>query len=244
MEEICGVELGACGEVEARSMLREMRVLVVEDDRKIATFVVNGLKQNGFAVDHCDNGEDGLLRAQTTAYDAAILDLMLPKLDGLSFLRQLRSGGAQTPVLILSAKASVDDRVRGLQAGGDDYLTKPFAFSELLARVQALIRRANKAPEPTRLAVGDLTLDLLTREVRRGEALIELQPREFALLEYLLRHPNRPVTKTMILEHIFDYSFDPQTNVVDVLVHRLRGKLDKGQTMIHTIRGVGYVLRS
>src|SRR5262245_25995089 len=223
-----------------------MRILVVEDDRKIASFVVNGLKQSGYAVDHCPDGEEALAKAQTIAYDAAVVDVMLPKLDGLSLVQQLRNNGKRTPVLILSAKASVDDRVRGLQAGGDDYLTKPFAFAELLARIQALIRRATQSPEPTRLTVGDLSLDLLTREVRRGEEVIELQPREFALLEYLMRHANRPVTKTMILEHIFDYSFDPQTNVVDVLVHRLRSKIDKqkGQKgMIHTIRGVGYVLR-
>jgi len=224
-------------------MLSDMRILVVEDDKKIASFVVNGLKQSGFAVDHASDGEDGLFRAQTIAYDAAVVDLMLPKLDGLSLIQQLRAHGVRTPVLILSAKASVDDRVRGLQTGSDDYLTKPFAFSELLARIQALIRRATQTPEPTRLAVGDLTLDLLTREVKRGAESIELQPREFALLEYLMRHANRPVTKTMILEHIFDYSFDPQTNVVDVLVHRLRSKLDKAKAMIHTIRGVGYVLR-
>ena len=171
------------------------------------------------------------------------MDVMLPELDGLSVIEQLRAKKQQMPVLILSARHTVDDRVKGLQAGGDDYLTKPFAFSELLARIQALIRRATHAPEPTRLAVGDLTMDLLTREVRRGGETIELQPREFALLEYLLRHVNRPVTKTMILEHIFDYSFDPQTNVVDVLVHRLRAKLDKGKAMIQTLRGVGYVLR-
>ena len=224
-------------------MLSAMRILVVEDDKKIASFVVNGLKQSGYAVDHSSDGEDGLFRAQTIAYDAAVVDLMLPKLDGLKLIQQLRAHGARMPVLILSAKASVDDRVRGLQAGSDDYLIKPFAFSELLARIQALIRRATQTPEPTRLAVGDLTLDLLTREVRRGAESIELQPREFALLEYLMRHANRPVTKTMILEHIFDYSFDPQTNVVDVLVHRLRRKLDKARAMIHTIRGVGYVLR-
>jgi len=222
-------------------MLCPMRILVVEDDAKIASFVVNGLKQSGFAVDHCADGQEALARALTISYDAAVVDLMLPKMDGLTLIRSLRDRGFRTPVLILSAKASVDDRVRGLQAGGDDYLTKPFAFSELLARVQALIRRATQTPEPTRLVVGDLTLDLLSREVRRGDKKIELQPREFALLEYLMRHPNRPVTKTMILEHIFDYSFDPQTNVVDVLVHRLRSKLDKA--MIHTIRGVGYVLR-
>ena len=224
-------------------MFEAMRILVVEDDKKIASFVSNGLKQAGFAVDHAEDGQDALMQAQMVSYDAAVVDLMLPKLDGLSLVRQLRANGARVPVLILSAKAGVDDRVRGLQAGGDDYLTKPFAFSELLARIQALIRRATQAPEPTRLAVGDLTLDLLTREVNRGAEKIDLQPREFALLEYMMRHPNRPVTKTMILEHIFDYSFDPQTNVVDVLVHRLRAKLDKNKVMIHTIRGVGYVLR-
>lgn len=225
------------------SKLNLMRVLVVEDDKKIASFVVNGLKQSGFAVDHATDGESGLIQAQTASYDAAVVDVMLPKLDGLGMIQKLRATGSQLPVLILSAKASVDDRVRGLQAGGDDYLTKPFAFSELLARVQALIRRATHTPEPTRLTVGDLSLDLLTREVNRAGDTIELQPREFALLEYLMRHPNRPVTKTMILEHIFDLSFDPQTNVVDVLMHRLRAKLDRDKTMIHTVRGVGYVLR-
>lgn len=224
-------------------MLSSMRILVVEDDKKIASFVVNGLKQSGFAVDHSADGEDGLFHAQTVAYDAAVIDLMLPKMDGLRLIQELRTKNIRMPVLILSAKASVDDRVKGLQAGGDDYLTKPFAFSELLARIQALIRRATQAPEPTRLAVGDLTLDLISREVHRAGELIELQPREFALLEYLMRHANRPVTKTMILEHIFDYSFDPQTNVVDVLVHRLRSKVDKDKAMLHTIRGVGYVLR-
>ncbi len=222
-----------------------MRVLVVEDDSKIASFVVNGLKQNGFAVDHASDGENGLALAQAVTYDAAVLDIMLPKLDGLSLLRQLRQDKILTPVLILSAKASVDDRVKGLQAGGDDYLTKPFAFSELLARVQALIRRATHTAEPTTLSAGDLTMDLLTREVTRGGQKIELQSREFALLELLLRHPGRAVTKTMILEQLWDYSFDPQTNVVDVLVHRLRAKVDKDfpVKLIQTIRGVGYVLK-
>jgi two-component system OmpR family response regulator len=224
-------------------MLESMRILVVEDDKKIASFVVNGLKQSGYAVDHSADGEEGLIRAQSIGYDVAVVDLMLPKQDGVSLIQQLRAGGSRLPVLILSAKATVDDRVRGLQAGGDDYLTKPFAFSELLARIQALIRRAAQSPEPTRLTVGDLSLDFMTREVRRAGEAIPLQPREFALLEYLMRHANRPVTKTMILEHIFDYSFDPQTNVVDVLVHRLRSKVDKARAMIHTIRGVGYVLR-
>ena len=220
-----------------------MRVLVVEDDPKIASFIVNGLKQAGFAVDHCSDGDQGLVMARSVSYDAAVLDLMLPKLDGLSLLKRLRADASKLPVLILSAKASVDDRVQGLQAGGDDYLTKPFAFSELLARLQALIRRSSRTPEPTSLSAGDLTLDLLQREVRRGDQKIELQPREFSLLEYLLRHAGRPVTKTMILEHVYDYSFDPQTNVVDVLVHRLRAKLGKENNPIQTLRGVGYVLK-
>ena len=221
-----------------------MRILVVEDDRKIASFVVKGLKQSGFAVDHAGDGEEGLILAQTTPFDAAVVDVMLPKLDGLSLVQSLRRQNIQIPVLILSAKASVDDRVKGLQAGGDDYLVKPFAFSELLARVQALIRRATKAPEPTRLTVGDLTLDLFTREVRRGAQKIDLQAREFSLLEFLMRHAGRVVTKTMILEHVWDYSFDPQTNVVDVLVFRLRNKIDKDKKLLHTIRGVGYSLKA
>ncbi|HUA65000.1 MAG TPA: response regulator transcription factor [Alphaproteobacteria bacterium] len=221
-----------------------MRILVVEDDEKISSFIVKGLKQNGYAVDHSPDGERAFALAKTVAYDAAVVDLMLPRLSGLKLIEQLRTDGVRIPVLILSAKASVDDRVKGLQAGGDDYLTKPFAFSELLARVQALIRRATQTSEPTRLTVGDLALDLLTREVRRGDKPVELQPREFALLEYLMRNSNRVVTKTMILEHIFDFSFDPQTNVVDVLVHRLRSKADPDKQMIQTLRGVGYVLRS
>jgi two-component system OmpR family response regulator len=221
-----------------------MRVLVVEDDNKIASFVVNGLKQNGFAVDRCADGEEALAVASTTSYDAAIVDIMLPKLDGISVIKQLRKDGVRVPVIILSAKATVDDRVKGLQAGGDDYVTKPFAFSELLARVQALIRRATNTSEPTRLVVGDLTLDLLSREVTRAGERVELQSREFALLEYLMRHAGRVVTKTMIMEHIWDYSFDPQTNVVDVLVCRLRNKIGRGKELVHTIRGVGYVLKA
>ena len=222
-----------------------MRALVVEDDKKIASFVVNGLRQSGFAVDHCSDGEEALFQAKNTPYDAAVIDIMLPKLDGLSVVQTLRKDNIRVPVIILSAKASVDDRIKGLQAGGDDYLTKPFAFSELLARVQALIRRSTNAAEPTRLTVGDLRLDLLTREVTRGGRTIELQAREFSLLEYLMRHAGRVVTKTMILEHVWDYSFDPQTNVVDVLVHRLRAKVDKDfpKRMIQTLRGVGYVLK-
>jgi len=224
-------------------MTPAMRILVVEDDKKIASFVVKGLKQSGFAVDHAAEGEQGLLLASTVSYDAAVVDLMLPKLDGLSLLRQLRAQGVRLPIIILSARATVDDRVKGLQAGGDDYLTKPFAFSELLARIHALLRRASHSPEPTRLTVGGLTLDLLNREAVRDGRKIELQSREFALLEYLMRHPGRVVTKTMILEHVWDYSFDPQTNVVDVLVHRLRAKVDPDKNLIHTLRGVGYVLK-
>jgi two-component system OmpR family response regulator len=221
-----------------------MRILIVEDDPQIASFIVKGLKQSGYAVDHCADGEEAITLTSTTAYDAAVVDVMLPKLDGLSFVRRLRQKHNRVPVLILSAKASVDDRVKGLQAGGDDYLTKPFAFSELLARVQALIRRSTQAAEPSRLTAGDLVLDLLTRSVTCAGKTIELQSREFSLLEYLMRNYGRPVTKTMILEHIWDYSFDPQTNVVDVLVHRLRGKIDPEKTRLHTIRGVGYVLKS
>ena len=221
-----------------------MRVLVIEDDPKIASFLVKGLKQSGFAVDHAADGEAGLSLAETTNYDAAVVDIMLPKLDGLSVVQRLRAKGARLPVLFLSARATVDDRVKGLQSGGDDYLTKPFAFSELLARVQALIRRSTQSGvEPTRLTAGDLTLDLLSREVTRAGQKVDLQPREFSLLEYLMRSPGRTVTKTMILEHVWDYSFDPQTNVVDVLVHRLRGKIDPEKQRLHTIRGVGYVLR-
>lgn len=222
-----------------------MRLLVIEDDSKIASFIVNGLKQNSFGVDAAADGERGLDLACTVSYDCIVLDLMLPKLDGLSLLRQLRKEKVNTPVLILSAKATVDDRVKGLQAGGDDYLTKPFAFSELLARVQALIRRATHTVEPTTLTAAGVTLDLLAREVRREGRTIELQSREFSLLELLMRTPGRVVTKTMILEHVWDYSFDPQTNVVDVLVHRLRAKLDKDfdVKLIQTIRGVGYVFK-
>lgn len=220
-----------------------MRVLVVEDDRKIAAFVVNGLKQSGFAADHCPDGAEARLMGQGTPYDAAVVDVMLPGLDGLSLVRQWRAAGVRIPVIFLSAKSSVDDRIRGLQAGGDDYMTKPFAFSELLARVQALIRRSAQGPEPTALQVGALRLDLLTRQATRDGRTLDLQPREFALLEYLMRHPGRTLTKTMILEHIYDYSFDPQTNVVDVLVHRLRAKIDPDRQMLLTLRGVGYVLK-
>lgn len=219
-----------------------VRLLVVEDDAKIASFVVKGLKQEGYAVDHAPDGDTGLALANTTPYDAAVIDIMLPGLDGLSLVKRLRLTLPELPVLFLSARSTVEDRVRGLQAGGDDYLTKPFAFAELSARVQALLRRSTRVPETTRLTVGDVTLDLVTREVTVGTKSVELQPREFALLAYLMRHPDRPVTKTMILEHVWDYSFDPQTNVVDVLVSRLRSKVDPDKTRIETVRGVGYVI--
>ncbi|HVU16704.1 MAG TPA: response regulator transcription factor [Candidatus Didemnitutus sp.] len=220
-----------------------MRVLVVEDDARIASFVGRGLKQAGFAVDHAPDGDTGLALAQSTDYDAAIVDVMLPQLDGLSLVRRLRNARRPVPVLFLSAKSSVDDRIRGLQSGGDDYMTKPFAFSELLARVQALIRRASQVPEATKLAAGDVTLDLVSREVTRAGEAVALQPREFTLLAFLLRHAGRPVSKTMILEHVWDYSFDPQTNVVDVVVSRLRSKIDPEHVRLETVRGVGYIFR-
>jgi two-component system OmpR family response regulator len=222
-----------------------MRLLVVEDDVQIAAFIVEGLTQAGFAVDAGGNGEEGLHMALTTPYDAAVIDFMLPTMDGLQLIDTLRRRGVKTPVLILSAKRSVDDRVRGLQTGGDDYLTKPFAFAELLARVQALIRRASGIVDPTSLTVGGLSMDLLSREVWRDGTRIDLQPREFALLEYLMRYAGRVVSKTMLLEHIWDYRFDPQTNVVDVLVCRVRQKIERDYPtkLIQTIRGVGYVLK-
>ena len=222
-----------------------MRALIIEDDATIADFVARGLRESGFAVDHAADGEEGLEAALQQPYDVAIIDLMLPKRDGLSVIDELRRRGQTMPVLILSARRSVDDRVKGLQAGGDDYLTKPFAFAELLARVQALVRRATRAPEPTTLSVGDLSLDLLTRKVVRAGRSIDLRPREFALLEYLMRNAGKVVSKTMILSHVWDYNFDPQTNIVDVLVSRLRDKIDRpfDKKLLQTVRGVGYVLR-
>jgi len=222
-----------------------MRILVVEDDKKIASFISKGLREAGFAVDVSHDGEDGLHLGMTEPYDAAVVDIMLPGLDGLSLIERLRAEKIQTPVIILSAKRSVDDRVKGLQTGGDDYLTKPFSFSELLARIQALIRRATRTTEPSTLTAGNLTIDLLTRQVRREDRDISLPAREFSLLEYLMRNKNRIVSKTSILEHVYDYSFDPQTNVVDVLVCRLRNKIDRDfdRKMIHTLRGMGYVLK-
>jgi DNA-binding response OmpR family regulator len=222
-----------------------MRILVVEDDKKIASFIAKGLKEAGYAVDISRDGLDGMELVSSGIYDAAIVDIMLPGIDGLTLIERLRAQKNNTPVIILSAKRTVDDRVKGLQAGGDDYLTKPFSFSELLARVQALIRRDTQITEPSTLAVGDLTADLLTREVKRQDTVINLPAREFALLEYLMRNPGRIISKTSILENIYDYSFDPQTNVVDVLVCRLRNKIDKNfdLKMLHTVRGMGYVLK-
>lgn len=222
-----------------------MRILLIEDDRSIADFILRGLREEGFAVDHTDNGEDGLHLALTEPYDTAIVDLMLPRLDGLSVIRRLREARSRTPVIILSAKGSVDDRVQGLQSGSDDYLTKPFAIAELVARVQALIRRSSGIADPTGIQVADLQIDLLSREVRRGGARVDLQPKEYALLEYLMRNAGRVVTKTMIIEHVWDYNFDPGTNVVEARVCRLRDKVDKpfDRKLIQTIRGAGYVLK-
>ena len=223
-----------------------MRLLIVEDDVTIADFVAKGLTEAGFAVDVAADGVRGLELASSGTYDVAIVDVMLPEIDGLTLIDRVRARGVRTPVLILSARRTVDDRVRGLQAGGDDYLTKPFAFAELLARVQALIRRSTGATESTRLTVGDLTLDLLTRRAERAGRALDLRPREFALLEYLMRNPGRVLSKTMILSHVWGYNFNPGTNVVDVLVSRLRDKIDEGfePRLLHTVRGVGYVIES
>ena len=222
-----------------------MRLLVVEDDDKIATLVVRGFKEHAFVVDRAADGKEGLRLATTRPYDAAVVDIMLPKRDGLGLIEDLRRRNVALPVVILSAKSSLDDRVKGLQQGGDDYLTKPFAFAELLARVEALIRRSSRAVEPTRLTVGDLTLDLLTHQATRAGGQIQLQAREFSLLEYLMRHAGRVLSKTMLLEHVWGYDFDPQTNIVDVLVCRLRNKVERDSSarVIHTVRGVGYVLK-
>jgi DNA-binding response OmpR family regulator len=222
-----------------------MRVLMVEDDAKTAAFISRGLRQAGYTVDHAADGEAGCHLVLAEPYDIAIIDIMLPKQDGLSLIEELRRHKPSLPVITLSAKRSVDERIKGLQSGSDDYLTKPFAFAELLARMRALLRRTMQATTPTRLVVGDLSLDLLRHKATRGEKQIDLQPREFALLEYLMRHPGHVISKTMILERIWDYHFDPQTNVVEVLVSRLRSKIDQDfpTKLIHTLRGVGYVLK-
>lgn len=222
-----------------------MKILLLEDDVKIASFVAKGLREASYDVDVSANGEEGCEMGRKSSYDAAIVDLMLPKLDGLDVIERWRTEQIKLPVLILSAKRSLDDRIAGLQRGGDDYLTKPFSFAELLARLQALIRRSGTAKVITTLTFADLKMDLLTREVWRGTTKIELQAREFLLLEYLLRNQNKVVSKTMILEHVWNYHFDPQTNVVDVLVCRLRNKVDRDfePKLIHTLRGAGYSLR-
>ena len=222
-----------------------MRILLVEDDQKIASFIIKGLRAEGFAVDHATDGKQGLHLALSEPYATAIVDIMLPGMDGLNLIEQLRREKIKTPVIILSAKGSVEDRVKGLQIGGDDYLTKPFAFSELLARVQALIRRSSDQTEPTKLTFNDVTMDLITREVFRAGKKIDLQPLEFSLLEYLMRNAGRVVSKTMIMEHVWDYYFDPQTNVVESRIYKLREKIDKEfpTKLIHTVRGVGYVLK-
>lgn len=221
-----------------------MRILLIEDDRVIAAFVVKGLKEAGFAVDHAVDGEQGMDLAVTAPYDVMIVDLMLPGRNGFSIIKALRGTGMHTPIIILSARRSVDDRVRGLETGGDDYLVKPFAFTELLARIQALLRRAGNISEPTTLTVGDLTINLVKRKVTRAGGEIELQQREFVLLEYLMRNHGRVVSKTMIMEHVWDYNFDPQTNVVEARICRLRDKIDRNFStrLIHTIRGAGYIL--
>jgi two-component system OmpR family response regulator len=222
-----------------------MRVLVVEDDKKIASFVKKGLGQAGFAVDHVPSAEGAMELVRANSYDVAVVDIMLPGMDGVTFIESLRKKNLSLPVVILSAKRSVDDRIKGLKAGGDDYITKPFSFSELLVRIHALLRRVSMSRSPVTLAVADLSMDLMTREVMRAGKKIELQPREFSLLEYFMRNPGQVLSKTLIMEHVWDYHFDPQTNVVDVLVSRLRGKIDRDFTekLIHTIRGVGYVLK-
>jgi DNA-binding response OmpR family regulator len=223
-----------------------MRILLIEDDQKIASFVVNGLKAAGFAVDHCSTGLDGLHLALTEPYDAAIVDLMLPGMDGLAIIRDIRRQGVTTPVLILSAKRSVNERVEGLTSGADDYLTKPFAFTELLARVHALVRRSTMAVHPSELQVADLRLNILTHEVFRGERAIQLQALEFSLLEYMMRNAGRIVSKTMIMENVWDYNFNPGTNVVESKICYLREKIDRQAAvkLIQTIRGVGYVLKA
>lgn len=221
-----------------------MRILLVEDDGGIASFIIKGLKQAGCVVEHAPNGNDGLYWLLNESFDAAVVDIMLPGIDGINLIEKARQQNIMTPVIILSAKGSVDDRIKGLQSGGDDYLVKPFAFSELLARIQALVRRARRIPEATNLTVSDLSMDIISRKVTRAGKEIELQQREFALLEYLMRNAGRVVSKTMIMENVWEYNFDPQTNVVEARICRLRDKVDRpfDKQLIHTVRGAGYVL--
>jgi two-component system OmpR family response regulator len=223
-----------------------MKILLIEDDAETARYIVNGLTEQGLVVDHAENGRDGLVLAAGEPYDVMIFDRMLPGLDGLGILKTIRSAGVKTPVLLLTAMSGVDDRVEGLDAGGDDYLVKPFAFSELLARVHALARRPRTTAEETVLKVGDLEMDLIRREVRRGGKIIDLQPREFRLLEYLMRNAGRVVTRTMLLQKVWDFHFDPATNVVETHISRLRAKVDKpfDAPLIRTVRGAGYSLHA
>lgn len=223
-----------------------MKILLIEDDAETANYIVNGLAEQGMVVDHADNGRDGLMLAAGESYDVMIMDRMLPGLDGLGIVKTIRGAGVKTPVLMLTALAGVDDRVEGLEAGGDDYLVKPFAFSELLARVHALARRPPPAVEETVLKVGDLEMDLIRRKVTRAGQTIDLQPREFRLLEHLMRNAGRVVTRTMLLEKVWDFHFDPTTNVVETHISRLRAKIDKPfeTSLIHTVRGAGYSLHA
>jgi two-component system OmpR family response regulator len=222
-----------------------MRILIVEDDPEAAAYLVRALGEAGHVADHAADGEDGLAMAEQVAYDVMVVDRMLPKLDGLTMIGRLRAAGTKTPALVLSALGQVDDRVAGLRAGGDDYLAKPYAFTELLARIEVLARRSSPSEAATSYEVGDLTLDRLSRKVERGGEGILLQPREFRLLEYLMKNAGKVVTRTMLLENVWDYHFDPQTNVIDVHMSRLRGKIDKGHAnpLLHTIRGAGYMIR-
>ncbi len=225
-----------------------MRLLVIEDDMDVASYLIKGLQESGNSVEHASDGRDGLFLANTETYDAIIVDRMLPKLDGLDIVKSIRATGKSTPILVLSALAEVSDRVEGLRAGGDDYLTKPFAFSELLARLDAIIRRAtntSSSDTQTVLRIADLELNLLNHIAYRSGKNIELQPREFRLLEYLMQHMGQVVTRMMLLEHVWDYHFDPQTNVIDVHISRLRNKIDKGfeKPLLHTVRGAGYIIR-
>jgi len=222
-----------------------MKILVIEDDQEAAGYMVKGLSESGHVADHADDGETGIMMARGGNYDVLIVDRMLPKMDGLSVVENLRREGEVVPILFLSALGDVDDRVKGLKAGGDDYLTKPYAFTELLARVEALVRRSSPTDVETNLSVDGLSVDLLTRRVIRDDTEIPLQPREFRLLEYLMRHAGQIVTRTMLLENVWDYHFDPQTNVIDVHISRLRGKIDKDfeTPLLHTVRGAGYCLR-
>lgn len=221
-----------------------MRILLIEDDKKTSAFIIKGLNQAGYTVEHSADGVDGLFKAMEQGFDLAIIDIMIPRLDGLTVIDKIRQKGISIPVIILSAKNSIDDKVKGLEKGGDDYLAKPFAFSELLARIQALLRRSSAATEPTTFTIADLKLDVINRKVLRGGIKIDIQPLEFMLLEYLMRNKGRVVSKTMIMEHVWDYNFDPNTNVVEARICRLRDKIDRPFTtkLLHTVRGFGYVL--